>query len=107
MFFNSHVVLGNSSFNKFLGDLRNPLNVQKISGQRIYLKYRGKYLLLGLPSYYVMNALSTRWVYVLEDDVIRIDVLVDENHLQERFIFSSIQKKSYELHRKPSNCDGC
>lgn len=95
--FNSHVVLGNSSFNKFLGDLRNPLNVQKISGQRIYLKYRGKYLLLGLPSYYVMNALSTRWVYVLEDDVIRIDVLVDENHLQERFIFSSIQKKSYEL----------
>ena len=95
--FNSHVVLGNTSFNKLLGDLRNPLNVQKISGQRIYLKYKNQYHLLGLPSYYVMNALSTKWVYVLEDDVITIDSLVDAIHLQQTLKLTSKSNKAYDL----------
>lgn len=95
--FNSHVVLGNSSFNKFLGDLRNPLNVQKISGQRIYIKYQNSYQLLGLPSYYVMNALSTKWVYVLEDDTIMIDSVVDANHLQQSLYVSSMMNRSYDI----------
>lgn len=95
--FNSHVVLGNSSFNKFLGDLRNPLNVQKISGQRIYIKSNDTYHLLGLPSYYVMNALATKWVYVLDDDTIEIDSVVDEMHLQQTLYFTSKMSKSYDL----------
>ena len=95
--FNSHVVLGNSSFNKLLGDVRNPLNIQKISGQRIYVKHDGHYHLLGMPSYYVMNACSTRWVYVLEDDELIVDVMVDSDHLQQTLKLTSVNNKNYDL----------
>lgn len=95
--FHSHVVLGNSSFNKFLGDVRNPLNVQKISGMRLYIMLDGQYHLLGLPSYYVMNALSTRWVYVLEHDTLFIDVVVDEIKLQQTLYITSKNNQSYDM----------
>ncbi|MDX9691937.1 MAG: amylo-alpha-1,6-glucosidase [Acholeplasmataceae bacterium] len=95
--FNSHVVLGNSSFNKFLGDSRNPLNVQKISGQRIYIKVNGTYHILGLPSYYEMGATLTKWVYVFDDDQLVITSYVNINHLQQTLTVSSTMNKKYDV----------
>ena len=48
--FASQVTIGNTSFNKLLGSCRNPLNVLKASGQRIFVKAEGGWELLGLPS---------------------------------------------------------
>ncbi|KFZ26697.1 MAG: hypothetical protein KQ78_01014 [Candidatus Izimaplasma bacterium HR2] len=93
--FNSHIVLGNTTFNKFLGDVRNPLNIQKISGQRIYIYIDGEYKILGLPSYYDMGATSTTWTYVLDDDILKISSFVDIKETTERLIFSS--NKSYDI----------
>lgn len=93
--FNSHIVLGNTTFNKFLGDVRNPLNLQKISGQRVYIYIDGEYKILGLPSYYDMGVTSTTWTYVLDDDILKISSFVDVNDTTERFIFSS--NKSYDI----------
>jgi cellobiose phosphorylase len=95
--FNSHVVLGNTSFNKFLGDSRNPLNVQKISGQRIYVKINGIYHLLGLPSYYEMGATITKWVYLLDDDELIITTAVHINENEETLLFTSKKNRSYDL----------
>jgi len=95
--FNSHVVLGNTSFNKFIGNTRNPLNVQKISGQRIYIKKQGIYHLLGLPSYYDMGGATTRWVYNLNDDVLTIDVIVDINNTQQSLIITSKNQIYYDF----------
>ncbi|MDX9692028.1 MAG: amylo-alpha-1,6-glucosidase, partial [Acholeplasmataceae bacterium] len=95
--FNSHVVIGNTSFNKFLGDSRNPLNVQKISGQRIYLKKHGKYHILGLPSYYEMGASLTKWVYVFEDDELTITSFVHMQKMQESLTIHSKQKLDYDI----------
>ncbi|MFH0767469.1 MAG: cellobiose phosphorylase, partial [Bacillota bacterium] len=95
--FNSHVVLGNTSFNKLLGDTRSPLNIQKISGQRIYLKYHGSYLLLGLPSYYDIGVATARWVYILDHDVITIDAIVDINHMQQSLYFTSEKGLLYDI----------
>ncbi|MCF7931242.1 MAG: hypothetical protein K9L02_07015 [Acholeplasmataceae bacterium] len=95
--FNSHVVLGNTSFNKFIGNTRNPLNVQKISGQRIYIKRQGVYYLLGLPSYYDMGGATTRWVYILDDDVLTIDVIVDINNTQQSLIITSKNQIQYDF----------
>lgn len=87
--FHSHVVAGNSSFNKLLGDLRNPLNLQTISGLRIYIKRQGHYALLGLPSYYEMGGATTRWVYLLGSHKIQVDTFVHPHHLQQGLSFSS------------------
>ncbi len=79
--FHSHVVAGNSSFNKLLGDLRNPLNLQTISGLRIYVMIDGNYHLLGIPSAYDMGGATTRWIYQLTDRRIIISSFVDTHRL--------------------------
>jgi cellobiose phosphorylase len=64
--FGSQVTIGNTSFNKFLSVCRNPLNVLKTSGQRIFVRSDGRWQLLGLPSAFEMGPDSARWVY--QDD---------------------------------------
>jgi cellobiose phosphorylase len=95
--FNSHIVLGNTSFNKFLGDVRNPLNLQKISGQRIYIKKDDKYHMLSVPSYYEMGGATTRWYYAFEDDAIIVDVFVDMDKSVEQLSLYSVNHKSYDI----------
>lgn len=81
--FSSHVVLGNTTFNKLTGSLRNPLNTTKISGQRIYIKIKGMYYILGIPSYYDIGVNSTKWVYVLNDDVLVVEIYGHMNNMQQ------------------------
>lgn len=95
--FNSHVVLGNTSFNKFIGNTRNPLNVQKVSGQRIYVKRKKAYYLLGLPSYYDMGGATTRWSYILDDDILTVDVIVDIDTTSQLLIISSENQVIYDF----------
>src|SRR5690606_23485946 len=45
--FNSQLVIGNTSFNKFNTNSRSHLNVMKTSGERIYVKLGDKYHLLA------------------------------------------------------------
>ncbi len=61
--FGSQVTIGNTSFNKLLGVVRNPLNVLKTSGQRIVLRTDRGDELLGLPSAFEMGPNSARWIY--------------------------------------------
>lgn len=61
--FGSQLTIGNTSFNKLLGVCRNPLNVLKASGQRIFVRTDRGYELLGLPSAFEMGPNSARWVY--------------------------------------------
>ncbi len=95
--FNSHTSLGNTSFNKFSGDLRNPLNIQKISGQRIYVKINGQYHMLSIPSYYEMGGATTRWYYQMADDAIVVDSYVDIDALTQVLDVYSIQHKTYDF----------
>ena len=77
--FGSQVTIGNTSFNKFLSVCRNPLNVLKSSGRRIFVGTERGYELLALPSAFEMGPNSTRWIY--EDDrytvVIQLTTSVD------------------------------
>ena len=61
--FGSQLTIGNTSFNKLLSVCRNPLNVLKSSGQRIFLRTDRGYELLGLPSAFEMGPNSARWIY--------------------------------------------
>lgn len=61
--FMSHITIGNTSMNKFLSLSRNPLNVLKASGQRIFVRRGDSYELLGLPSAFEVGPTSARWIY--------------------------------------------
>jgi 1,2-beta-oligoglucan phosphorylase len=61
--FGSQLAIGNTSFNKLLSVCRNPLNVLKASGQRIFVRTQRGYELLGLPSAFEMGPNSARWIY--------------------------------------------
>ncbi len=69
--FGSQLTIGNTSFNKLLSVCRNPLNVLKASGQRIFVRTDRGYELLGLPSAFEMGPNSARWIY--HDDRRTID----------------------------------
>jgi cellobiose phosphorylase len=61
--FGSQVTIGNTSFNKLLTVCRNPLNVLKASGQRVFLRTDRGYELLGVPSAFEMGPNTARWIY--------------------------------------------
>ncbi|PKK92846.1 MAG: cellobiose phosphorylase, partial [Tenericutes bacterium HGW-Tenericutes-6] len=82
---------------KFSGDIRNPLNLHKISGLRIYIKKDGIYRLLGLPSLYDMGGVSSLWYYKLDDDTITIKAYVDIHENVSHISFESLLKKTYDL----------
>jgi cellobiose phosphorylase len=61
--FASQLTIGNTSFNKLLSVARNPLNVLKTSGLRMFIRGGGRWELLGLPSSFEMSPNGARWIY--------------------------------------------
>ena len=72
--FGSQLTIGNTSFNKVLSVCRNPLNVLKASGQRIFVRTDRGDELLGLPSAFEMGPNAARWIY--HDDRFTITIRV-------------------------------
>ncbi|MBO4623093.1 MAG: cellobiose phosphorylase [Bacilli bacterium] len=95
--FNSQIVCGNTSFNKLLSNLRNPLNVQKISGQRIFINIDGKYRLLGMPSAFVMGINYLKWIYKLKEDTLEIKTYVSFDTSKVELEFKSLKGIKYDL----------
>ncbi len=61
--FSSHLAIGNTSSNKLLSVCRDPLNVRKSSGQRIFVRTERGDELLALPSAFEMDSMGCRWIY--------------------------------------------
>ena len=70
--FNSHLVLGNTSFNKLLGVDRTFLNPFKSTGQRIWVKVEGEYKVLTMPSAFEAGANFSRWVYKINGGYLQV-----------------------------------
>ena len=70
--FASHVVVGNTSANRFVSVQRNHLNLLRSSGVRVLAHIDGAWRLLGVPSALVMDLGGLHWVYAT--DAGRIDV---------------------------------
>ncbi|MFD2699479.1 amylo-alpha-1,6-glucosidase [Paenibacillus shunpengii] len=70
--FNSHVVVGNTNFNKLMSNSRSALNIPKTSGQRIYIELDGEYRLLTMASLFEIGFNYVRWYYKLKDDMLVI-----------------------------------
>ncbi|WP_130859890.1 GH36-type glycosyl hydrolase domain-containing protein [Gracilibacillus phocaeensis] len=80
--FNAQLVIGNSSFNKLLSNARNPLNIQKISGQRIYVELDGEFCLLTLPSLFEMGFNYARWFYKTKEEMFIITNYTSVDHAE-------------------------
>jgi CRISPR-associated protein Csx3 len=61
--FGSQLAIGNTSFHKLLSVCRNPLNVLKSSGIRIFLRAGADWELLGVPSAFEVGHTTARWIY--------------------------------------------
>ncbi|WP_413376911.1 GH36-type glycosyl hydrolase domain-containing protein [Paenibacillus taichungensis] len=70
--FNSHVVVGNTNFNKMMSNARSALNIPKSSGQRIYVEVEGIFRLLTMPSLFEMGFNYVRWYYKTAEDTLII-----------------------------------
>ncbi|WP_211749989.1 cellobiose phosphorylase [Paenibacillus sp. Marseille-Q4541] len=70
--FNSHLVIGNTNFNKLMSNARNALNLSKTAGQRIYVEIDGVYRLLTMPSLFEIGFNYVRWYYKMKEETLII-----------------------------------
>lgn len=95
--FSSQVVTGNSSFTRLNANTRNALNVQKISGMRIYVMIDGTYRLLTMPAAYEMGMNYAKWFYKLNGDVLIFTAMTTVNTPELIIHFESAYQKHYDL----------
>lgn len=95
--FNCHVVVGNTNFHKFLSNIRNPLNVKKITGQRLFVKINDEYKLLGVPSVYELGLNYAKWVYKFDDDILTITSMIAYDRPEQILLVESEKGKKYQF----------
>ena len=95
--FLSHVALGNTSFHKLLGDHRHALMLHKMSGLRLYIKYKEKFHLLGMPTLYEIGLQHNTWIYVFESDVIKVHVYGDIHSQDIQLKIESLNHIPYDM----------
>ncbi|WP_152396185.1 GH36-type glycosyl hydrolase domain-containing protein [Paenibacillus guangzhouensis] len=95
--FNSHVVVGNTNFNKMMSNARNALNVPKAAGQRIYVEQDGVFQLLMMPSLFEIGFNYVRWYYKTASDTLIITNYTMLDTPEVRLNVRSTSGKSYRF----------
>lgn len=95
--FQAQVVLGNTSMNKFISNVRNPLNFFKTTGQRIYVKNQETYQLLGMPSLYEVGFNYSKWLYKFADDQLEVIVYSMTESSEIELVVTSKMNCTYDL----------
>lgn len=72
--FGAQVYLGNPSLARLLSVVRNPLNLTRACGQRVFIRRGAEWRQLGLPSAFVMEPGRVRWIYRLEGTTLEASV---------------------------------
>lgn len=93
--FNSHVVVGNTNFNKMMSNARSALNIPKSSGQRLYVEMDGVFRLLTMPSLFEMGFNYARWYYKTEQDTLVVTNYTTLDTPEIRMHVKSVQGREY------------
>ncbi|HEX3177649.1 MAG TPA: amylo-alpha-1,6-glucosidase [Methylomirabilota bacterium] len=72
--FAAQVYVGNPNLARLLSVVRNQLNVARASGMRVFVRERGEWRQLGVPSAFAMTPRDVRWIYRLDDGVVEARV---------------------------------
>lgn len=75
--FTAQTVYGNTSFHKMNSLPREPLGLSRASGMRIYFESGTDWRMLGTPSAFAMTRDACRWVYVLDEETITVNVALN------------------------------
>ncbi len=94
--FNSQIVLGNTTINKFISNTRSALNLLKKSGQRLFVKLNGDWHRLGIPSAFKIGFNFATWFYKIEDDLIEVTSYTIGESRSIQFNVKSQQNKKYD-----------
>lgn len=95
--FNCQLVVGNTTYNKLLSNHRGLLNVEKSSGQRIYIKVEDVYKQLTLPAAYEMDVSGSTWYYQIEEDVLIVNSFVVYNRPEIVLKVQSVNNRNYDF----------
>jgi 1,2-beta-oligoglucan phosphorylase len=95
--FNCQLVTGNTTYNKLLSNHRGLLNVEKNSGQRIFVKTGDLYRQLTLPAAYEMDVSGSTWYYQIEDDVLIVTSFIMYNRPEIVLNVQSAKQKNYDF----------
>ncbi|MCD7832834.1 MAG: cellobiose phosphorylase [Lachnospiraceae bacterium] len=95
--FNSHVVTGNTDLNKFLSTPRSFLNLERTTGQRLYVRFDEVYHLLVLPALFEMGMNYSRWFYKIASDLLIITAYTSTTHAEVALEVSSRNGCSYDF----------
>jgi cellobiose phosphorylase len=72
--FAAQAYLGNTNLARLLSVVRNPLNVARASGQRMFVRQDAAWRQLGVPSAFAVTPGDARWIYRLGDGVVECRV---------------------------------
>ncbi|NQT24692.1 hypothetical protein HQ585_05005 [candidate division KSB1 bacterium] len=61
--FNSHIAQGNTDFNRLLSVCSSQFNLERQTGQRIFVEIEDQLYLLGVPSAFEIGLNHCRWIY--------------------------------------------
>ena len=95
--FNSQIVLGNTTVNKFISNTRSTLNLLKKSGQRLYIKINEEWHRLGMPSAFKIGFNFGTWYYKLADDLIEVTSYTVGESRSIKLSVSSKKNKHYDF----------
>lgn len=96
-FFNGQITVGNTNMNKMISVNRGLLNVQKNTGQRIYIRLDGKFRLLALPAAFELGLNYSRWFYKIEEDILTITSFAGAEQAELVLDVVSKQGKTYDF----------
>ena len=94
--FNSQIVLGNTTVNKFISNTRNALNLLKKSGQRLFVKIDNEWRRLGIPSAFKLGFNFGTWYYKIADDLIEVTSYTTGTNRNIRFVVKSQNQQQYD-----------
>ncbi len=77
--FNAQTFLASPNFGRFLTVLRDPLNLLRMSGQRIFIDSGSGWRQLGVASAFDMGPREASWMYRLPGHLLEIRVWCDRN----------------------------
>jgi 1,2-beta-oligoglucan phosphorylase len=77
--FGAQLTIGNTSFHRLFSISRDPYNIIRSSGLRIFADWSEGWRLLTVPSAFEMGLSDCRWIYRLEDRTIAVSAIVAAN----------------------------
>lgn len=95
--FNAQTTIGNTDSNRLLSANRGLLNLQKYTGQRVWVKLDGQYHVLTLPAAYEAGLNYSRWYYKIADDMLVIDAVAMAEEASVRLNAFSVKGRTYEF----------